>query len=98
MTMGKHFPSYGNLQFLGTSSDVPTITESLEDLSKSALIPFRNAFREGLDGVMVGGCAMSSDGLEAMHACLSEKVVDDLLRSGEFRLGDYGFSLQCINR
>ncbi|KAL9055455.1 MAG: hypothetical protein Q9162_003553 [Coniocarpon cinnabarinum] len=52
MTMGKHFPSYGNLQFLGTSLDVPTITESLETLKQSALIPFKNATREGIDSIM----------------------------------------------
>ena len=82
MTMGKHFPSYGNLQFLGTALDVPTITESLEQLAKSALIPFRNAIEDGIDAIMVGGCAMSSEGLEAMHACLSERVVDELMRNG----------------
>ncbi|KAB8339163.1 hypothetical protein FH972_022098 [Carpinus fangiana] len=81
MTMGKHFPSYGNLEFLGSALDVPTITESLEQLSLSALVPFRNAIREGLDSMMVGGCAMSSAGLEVMHACLSEQVVDNLLRA-----------------
>ena len=82
MTMGKHFPSYGNLQFLGTSQDVPTITESLETLKQGALIPFKDATREGADAMMVGGCAMSSPGLEVMHACLSEQVVDQTLRRG----------------
>lgn len=81
VTLGKHFPSYGNLEFLGSTLDVPIITESLEQLSLSALIPFRNAIRQGLDAMMVGGCAMSSAGLNAMHACLSEQVVDGLLRS-----------------
>lgn len=80
LTMGKHFPSYGNLEFLGSALDVPTITESLEQLSLSALVPFRNAIREGIDSIMVGGCAMASAGLDVMHACLSERVVDQLLR------------------
>ncbi|KAK4991188.1 hypothetical protein LTR50_001946 [Elasticomyces elasticus] len=80
-TMGKHFPSYGNLEFLGSALDVPTITESLEQLSLSALVPFRNAVRQGLDAMMVGGCAMSSAGLNVMHACLSDQVVDGLLRT-----------------
>ncbi|KAK5107861.1 hypothetical protein LTR62_000621 [Meristemomyces frigidus] len=79
-TMGKHFPSYGSLEFLGSALDVPTITESLESLSLSALVPFRNAIKEGLDAMMVGGCAMNSAGLNVMHACLSEQVVNDLLR------------------
>lgn len=80
-TLGKHFPSYGNLEFLGSSLDVPIITESLEQLSLSALVPFRNAIAKGLDSMMVGGCAMSSAGLNVMHACLSDQVVDDLLRT-----------------
>ncbi|KAI9756119.1 MAG: hypothetical protein M4579_004006 [Chaenotheca gracillima] len=80
VTCGKHFPSYGNLEFLGSPMDVPIITETLEQLSLSALVPFRNAIGQGLDAMMVGGCAMSSAGMNVMHACLSEQVVDDLLR------------------
>ena len=79
-TCGKHFPSYGNLEFLGSSLDVPIITDSLEQLSLNALMPFRNAISHGIDSMMVGGCAMSSAGVNVMHACLSEQVVDDLLR------------------
>ncbi|KAL8926968.1 MAG: hypothetical protein Q9172_001561 [Xanthocarpia lactea] len=79
-TCGKHFPSYGNLEFLGSSLDVPIITDSLEQLSLSALVPFRNAISHGVDGMMVGGCAMSSAGVNVMHACLSEQVVNNLLR------------------
>ena len=79
-TCGKHFPSYGNLEFLGSSLDVPIITDSLEQLSLNALVPFRNAIAEGIDSMMVGGCAMSSAGVNVMHACLSEQVVDELLR------------------
>jgi beta-N-acetylhexosaminidase len=50
-TLGKHFPSYGNLEFLGSALDVPIITESLEQLSLNALIPFRNAINHGLDSM-----------------------------------------------
>jgi beta-N-acetylhexosaminidase len=61
-TCGKHFPSYGNIDFLGSSLDMPIITETLEQLSLSALVPFRNAIREGLDAIMVGGCAIANSG------------------------------------
>lgn len=54
-TCGKHFPSYGNLDFLGSSLDMPIITETIEQLSLSALVPFRNAIRDGIDAMMVGG-------------------------------------------
>lgn len=80
-TCGKHFPSYGNLEFLGSALDVPTITDTLEQLSLSALVPFRNAIAHGIDAMMVGGCSMSSAGMNVMHACLSEQVVDGLLRA-----------------
>ncbi|KIW41317.1 uncharacterized protein PV06_06888 [Exophiala oligosperma] len=79
-TCGKHFPSYGNLEFFGVPDDVPTITESLENMSQSALVPFRNAIAQGLDSMMVGGVAMTSSLLNVMHACLSEQIVRDLLR------------------
>ena len=85
-TCGKHFPSYGNLEFLGSSLDVPIITDSLEQLSLKALVPFRDAIDHGVDAMMVGGCAMSSAGVEAMHACLSDQVVNSLLRE------DMGFN------
>ena len=79
-TCGKHFPSYGNLEFLGSALDVPVITDSLEQLSANALGPFRDTIHRGIDAMMVGGCALSSAGVETMHACLSDQVVTDLLR------------------
>ena len=79
-TCGKHFPSYGNLEFFGPPTNVPTITDSLESLSQNALVPFRSAIAEGIDAMMVGGVAMSSSGVNVMHACLSEQIVRDLLR------------------
>ncbi|KAH7323678.1 glycoside hydrolase superfamily [Rhexocercosporidium sp. MPI-PUGE-AT-0058] len=85
-TCGKHFPSYGNLDFLGSSLDMPIITETIEQLSLGALVPFRNAIRDGLDAMMVGGCAMANASMNVMHACLSDQVVDDLLRN------DLGFN------
>ncbi|KAK5235411.1 hypothetical protein LTR47_003596 [Exophiala xenobiotica] len=79
-TCGKHFPSYGNLEFFGVPEDVPTITESLENLSQSALVPFRTAIAQGIDSMMVGGVAMATSQVNVMHACLSEQIVRDLLR------------------
>lgn len=80
-TCGKHFPSYGNLEFFGAPTDVPTITDSLENLSQNALVPFSHAISANIDAMMVGGVAMSSDHLNVMHACLSEQVCRDLLRT-----------------
>ncbi|KAH8666404.1 beta-hexosaminidase [Xylariales sp. PMI_506] len=91
-TCGKHFPSYGNLDFLGSTLDMPIITQTLEELSLSALVPFRNAIATGrLDGMFIGGCGIANAGMNVMHACLSEQVVDDLLRN------DLGFNGVAIS-
>ncbi|CCC11129.1 unnamed protein product [Sordaria macrospora k-hell] len=80
-TCGKHFPSYGNLDFLGSNLDIPIITQTLEELSLSALVPFRNAIATGkLDAMFVGGCGIANPSMKVAHACLSEQVVDELLR------------------
>lgn len=94
-TCGKHFPSYGNLDFLGSSLDIPIITQTLEELSLSALVPFRNAIATGkLDGMFVGGCGISNPSMNVSHACLSDQVVDDLLRN---ELGFDGLAIsECL--
>ncbi|KAK5995183.1 Beta-hexosaminidase [Cladobotryum mycophilum] len=92
---GKHFPSYGNLDFLGSNLDVPIITQTLEELSLSALVPFRNAVASGkLDAMFVGGCGISNPSMNVSHACLSDQVVDDLLRN---ELGFKGVAIsECL--
>lgn len=81
-TCGKHFPSYGNLDFLGSSLDMPIITQTLEELSLSALVPYRNAIATGnLDAMFVGGCGIKNPSMNVNHACLSEQVIDELLRN-----------------
>ncbi|OAR00831.1 hypothetical protein LLEC1_03802 [Akanthomyces lecanii] len=94
-TCGKHFPSYGNLDFLGSSLDVPIITQTLEELSLSALVPFRNAVASGkLDAMFVGGCGLSNPSMNVSHACLSDQVVDDMLRN---ELGFRGVAIsECL--
>lgn len=94
-TCGKHFPTYGNLDFLGSSLDIPIITQTLEELGLSALVPFRNAIATGhLDGIFVGGCAIANPSMNVSHACLSDQVVDDLLRN---ELGFKGVAIsECL--
>lgn len=94
-TCGKHFPSYGNIDFLGSSLDMPVITQTLEELSLSALVPFRNAISAGrLDAMFVGGCGIQNVGMNVTHACLSDQVVDDLLRN---ELGFNGVAIsECL--
>lgn len=79
-TCGKHWPSYGDLNFLGSNLDMPIIKETIDQLKMSALVPFQQAIKAGIDAIMVGGCAIANSEMNVMHACLSEQVVDDLLR------------------
>ncbi|KAJ4422232.1 hypothetical protein N0V82_003092 [Gnomoniopsis sp. IMI 355080] len=91
-TSGKHFPTYGNLDFRGSSLDIPIITQTLEELSLSALVPYRSTIATGnLDAVFVGGCGIASANMNVSHACLSDQVVDDLLRQ------DLGFEGVAIS-
>lgn len=92
---GKHFPSWGNLDFLGSNLDVPIITQTLEELSLSALVPFRNAVASGkLDAMFIGGCGISNPSMNVSHACLSDQVVDELLRN---ELGFKGVAIsECL--
>lgn len=76
---GKHFPGYGNAT-LDSTLGLPIVPESLEQLETASLIPFRQAVKSGIDAVMVGGCALPKIAMHEMHACLSERVVRDLLR------------------
>ncbi|KAI5294302.1 hypothetical protein KEM52_004302 [Ascosphaera acerosa] len=77
---GKHFPSYGNLEFLQSHGDVPVIAQSVGQLSMSALLPFKATIAQGIDAMLVGGCVIYEDGSPGTHACLSESVVSGLLR------------------
>ncbi len=80
-TCGKHFPSYGNLEFLGTPSEIPIVSETLEQLRLSGLVPFDHAIQGGLDSMLVGACSMPNFASSPItHACLSKPVVKDLLR------------------
>jgi beta-N-acetylhexosaminidase len=83
------------LDFLGSNLDVPIITQTLEELSLSALVPFRNAIASGkLDAMFVGGCGISNPSMNVSHACLSDQVVDDLLRN---ELGFKGVAIsECL--
>lgn len=80
-TCGKHFPSYGNLEFLGTPSEIPIVSETMEQLRLSGLVPFEHAIQAGLDSMLVGACSMPNfTSTPITHACLAKPVVTDLLR------------------
>ncbi|KAA8917091.1 hypothetical protein TRICI_000763 [Trichomonascus ciferrii] len=78
-TCGKHFPGYGNAT-VDSILGLPVVPESIEQLETGPLIPYRQAVKGHIDAIMVGGCALPKISMNEMHACLSERVVHDLLR------------------
>ncbi|KAJ4252331.1 hypothetical protein NW762_010929 [Fusarium torreyae] len=91
-TCGKHFPACGSLNYLGSSLDMPIITQTMEELQSSTLVPFRSALATGnLDSMFVSGSAISNPAINIPHACLSSEIVDDLLRQ------DLGFEGVAIS-
>ena len=80
-TCGKHFPSYGNLQFDHSGANIPCVHDTPEELRRSAFIPFQTAIKEGVDSIMVGACATPNiKGSDVQHAYLSNTIVNDFLR------------------
>lgn len=79
-TCGKHFPGYGNAT-VDSTLDFPVVSDSLEQLEAGPLIPYKRIIQKNVDAIMVGGCALPTVTMGDMHACLSEKVVQELLRN-----------------
>ncbi|CAK7215833.1 hypothetical protein SEUCBS140593_002661 [Sporothrix eucalyptigena] len=90
----KHFPLGSTLRFDESSTTVPVVFNSLDQLRQKVLIPFQEAIRENVDSVMAAGVAISSVGPKLMHACFSKKVATDLLRQ---QLGSDGVTIsECL--
>lgn len=79
-TCGKHFPGYGNAT-VDSSLGFPVVSDSLEQLEAGPLIPYKRIIQKNVDAIMVGGCALPTVTMGDMHACLSEKVVQEILRN-----------------
>jgi hypothetical protein len=79
-SLAKHFPLGGSLKFDESSTTVPIIHETLEQLRHKVLVPFREAIEERIPSIMACGVAISSLGPRLLHACFSRKIVTELLR------------------
>lgn len=81
LTCTKHFPGYGNLDFLGSTSDIPIVSGTFDQLLSTSLVPFQTAIDNRTDAMLVGACRMPDvKGAQVQYACLSHIVVTGLLR------------------
>jgi beta-N-acetylhexosaminidase len=79
--VGKHFPGHGDTEtdsHLGLAA-IPGDSARLHSVE---LVPFRDAVRQGMEGVLVGHIAVTGlEGRNAPPASLSPRIVNGLLRN-----------------
>ncbi|WP_404431286.1 beta-N-acetylhexosaminidase [Sutcliffiella horikoshii] len=75
----KHFPGHGDTS-VDSHLDLPVVPHDLERLKELELVPFNEAFKHGVDAVMVAHVAFPSIDSEKVPSTLSRKVVTELLR------------------
>jgi beta-N-acetylhexosaminidase len=89
VAVGKHFPGHGN-----TSTDshlgLPLQPQSVDDLDKIELVPFKKAIETGIAGIMSAHIVFPAVDPSGVPATLSQKVMTGLLRN---QLGFTGLSL-----
>ncbi len=84
-SVAKHFPGHGG-GIADTHKRLGVIHQSLAEIERTALVPFREYCDAGLSGVMAGHLAVPAIDPQLRSASLSRPVLTDLLRY------DLGFS------
>lgn len=72
----KHFPGHGNTN-VDSHLGLPRVGLSKADIENRELLPFKEAIKKGIDGVMMSHIIYST--LDSLPASLSKKVVRDVL-------------------
>ena len=80
MPVGKHFPGHGDT-FKDSHIDLPVIEKDLDELKRLELIPFMEAIRKKMPGLMVAHIAVPKVTLDNTPASLSKVMIIDLLRN-----------------
>lgn len=79
IAVGKHFPGHGD-SVKDSHIDLPIIDKDLEELKRLELIPFIEAFRQKLPGLMVAHIAVPKITQSNIPASLSKIMISDLLK------------------
>lgn len=79
MAVGKHFPGHGDT-VKDSHIDLPIVEKELEQLRQLELIPFIEAVRKNLPGIMIGHIAVPKVTGDIVPASISKVIINDLLR------------------
>lgn len=85
IAVGKHFPGHGDTA-IDSHIDLPIIYKDLEELKRLELIPFIEAVRQKIPGLMVAHIAVPNITQSNVPASLSKIMISDLLKD------DMGYS------
>ena len=77
--VGKHFPGHGDTE-KDSHIDLPIISKDLDQLRSLELIPFIEAIKQKLPGLMVAHIAVPKITMDNIPSSLSRIMVSDLLR------------------
>lgn len=78
--VGKHFPGHGDT-IKDSHIDLPVISKDLDELKRLELIPFIEAVRKKLPGLMVAHIAVPKVTSDNIPSSLSKIMISDLLRN-----------------
>ncbi len=78
--VGKHFPGHGDTA-KDSHIDLPIVLKDLDELKRLELIPFIEAIRKKLPGLMVAHIAVPKVTGDNTPASLSKVMINDLLRN-----------------
>jgi len=80
MSVGKHFPGHGDTS-VDSHKALPTVTHSNETLENVDFLPFVEAQKAGMSGVMVGHLKVPALDKSGTPASLSKVITTDILRN-----------------
>ncbi|MBI4229011.1 MAG: hypothetical protein HY693_04730, partial [Deltaproteobacteria bacterium] len=78
MACAKHFPGHGSSD-VDSHVDLPTLSQSFEELLKCDLIPFREAINHGVSSIMTAHIALPRIDEKVIPATFSDKVINKIL-------------------
>ena len=77
--VGKHFPGHGDTA-KDSHVDLPIVEKDLDELKQLELLPFIEAVRQKLPGLMIGHIAVPKITKDYLPASLSKVMISDLLK------------------